>query len=84
MTNVNRLEITSRGSIVQEIKLGGHPVYLTALDVRLRPEKIPIATIGLDVTDGIVVDVDVKTRLNTNTYEALVAMGWTPPKGETE
>jgi hypothetical protein len=68
-----------------EISVGGHPVpagVVTAMTFRARAKE-PVGTIELTFRAPTVeVEGAQRVRVDPETHDALVALGWTPPAAE--
>lgn len=53
---------------------------VTGLDIRSRPGEVTEITVTLRA--NLSLESDARARVDIRTYDALVALGWTPPEGD--
>jgi len=61
--------------------VNGRPLgAVKSVDVRIRPDEIPVVTLGLDALDvRLALGGDVAVGVTDETREALISLGWAPP-----
>jgi hypothetical protein len=79
-------EITVRRDGTASILVGGHDIAGAVGEIVLsaRPGRPPVLNLSLPMLDEALFVADVEALISPSVYQALVALGWTPPAAPEE